>query len=700
MSDIIYHTQTQKKKIFFSEMSINQSQLYLPTVWAHLKTYCDLFPEITDNYHWEDPLFVKMLSEKEVTDWMFFKNYINISFDVMCFSVYTWNWKAHLAVAKLLKKKNPHSLCIFGGPQISWQDEEIFKKYPFIDIIVRGEGEESISEILIQRLRNQNYESIPGLFINRNGNRVDTGDHRIFWKTTNTPSPWLMQEDRINSLLSSERQFRGMTKDIGKSWMVYETNKGCPYKCTFCDWGQVTDQKIRKVDMQRIYDEIQWMSRTNIYGVYLGDANFGVFDRDVEIAQWIRESHDNTGFPNSMYINYAKNTNPRRAEIARIMEPVLPFAHNLDLQSTDEYTLESIRRRQGSFSQYKTLAKQIREKGKHSILGSLIVGCPGETNKSWLKTVTDLFELSAHAGALIHPWLQFPNSPASDPEYIKEWQIETIHRPTRVTHMQVREANDWQQSIDVLVSNKDMSRDDWVKRLVFFAFCIGIHSHNIFKPIAFLLRHTYNVSYYDIYTKMFEMFLKSEHTNEIVQEVEKHYYDYLNIEKSHFMLKYKEHRQFLLPDIWMFMKFQDIDFEQFLQETYEKHWNKTVPLEIWQDVCLFRPMFYIGVNSRRNITASLKYDWVRYYDHLHKHYYDIESVDINDFYRDHILSWDFGENCDRFVFNPKAAYDFFESQTHNAYKPYDIYLLTVANNSDTNSERTILNKECFSIVDN
>ena len=566
-------------------MSINITQLYVPTVWVHLKTYCDQNINITDNYHWVDPLFQRLRDSQDVANWLKFKQYDPKDFDVMCFSVYTWNWNAHLAIAEDMKRQNPNALCIFGGPQISWQDEDIFKKYPFIDIIVKGEGEESVADILQQRLIDNNYSAIPGLFINDNGTRIDTGQHRIFWETSNTPSPWLSQEDRLNDMLASEVEYR-LAEDgiqLRRPWIVYETNKGCPYRCTFCDWGQVTDQKIRKINMDRVKAEIDWMQRTEIRGVYVGDANFGVFDRDIQIAQWFADAKQNSGFPSRLYLNSAKNTHPRRVEIIKILRSadVLPFSHVLDLQTTDEFTLQSIRRRQGSFNDYKVLAKQIRQESTKSIIVSLIVGCPGETNTSWEKSVTDIFELTAHSGALIHPWLQFPNSPAADPEYVAEWQIKTINRPSRVLNLSIAEATEWQQTVDVMVANKDMTEDDWVMRLLFFAFCVGIHSHNNYKPLGFLLRHSYDVSYLDIYKPLFELFLRSEHTKEIVENITAHYQAYLTDEYAPFGMPIPDYKYYLVPDVWMFMQLQDINLDAFIQESSTELWKDIVPKAIW-----------------------------------------------------------------------------------------------------------------------
>ena len=205
---IIYSTQQAKRKIFVSEMSIGSVYTFLPHLWTHLKTHCEQYTEISDNYYWEDPLFQKLLDLDDLDYYFKFKNTSITGFDVICFSVYTWNRFAQLDIAKKMKAENPNALCIFGGPEISWQDEDIFTEHPFIDIIVKGEGEESMADILKQRLVGNDYTQIPGLLINQSGFRYDTGQHRIFWESVNAPSPWLAQEDRLETILADDKEYQ------------------------------------------------------------------------------------------------------------------------------------------------------------------------------------------------------------------------------------------------------------------------------------------------------------------------------------------------------------------------------------------------------------------------------------------------------------------------------------------------------------
>ena len=69
--------------------------------------------------------------------------------------------------------------------------------------------------------------------------------------------------------------------------MTWETNRGCPFSCTFCDWGSATASKVYQFGMDGLHDEIGWMSRQRIGFVFCCDANFG--RAMLETCGWVWE---------------------------------------------------------------------------------------------------------------------------------------------------------------------------------------------------------------------------------------------------------------------------------------------------------------------------------------------------------------------------------------------------------------------------
>jgi hypothetical protein len=95
-----------------------------------------------------------------------------------------------------------------------------------------------------------------------------------------------------------------------------ETNRGCPYACTFCDWGSTTYSKVKKFNLERIESELHWIARNPVGFIFGADANFGIFkERDLEIARMMRRILQGSRV-DSITMQFAKNSNEHIFEIA------------------------------------------------------------------------------------------------------------------------------------------------------------------------------------------------------------------------------------------------------------------------------------------------------------------------------------------------------------------------------------------------
>ena len=139
---------------------------YLPYSAGVLWSYISTFPELTEKFEVGEFIFrrddrdevVKKLADS----------------DIIAFSTYVWNHQYNFSLAKKIKEQYPNKLIIFGGPEPAIEDPDFFKNYPFIDIVVKMEGEIIFKKILLE-YETKNFENVPGLIYNNNVTLVATG---------------------------------------------------------------------------------------------------------------------------------------------------------------------------------------------------------------------------------------------------------------------------------------------------------------------------------------------------------------------------------------------------------------------------------------------------------------------------------------------------------------------------------------------
>ena len=205
--------------------------------------------------------------------------------------------------------------------------------------------------------------------------------------------------------------------------MILETNRGCPYGCTFCDWGSATASKIRKFDLDRVLAELEWTAKAKTAAISIADANFGLFPRDVDIARKAAALKKETGYPRGFGGNYAKNTVTHMRQIIDVLaEGNILSLGTLSLQSMDENTLDVINRANIKTEKYDALAVEMRNSDL-ALTAELMMGLPGSTLHSFREDLQQCID--RELPARVNMTTLLVNSPMNDPEYIKKHEIKT-----------------------------------------------------------------------------------------------------------------------------------------------------------------------------------------------------------------------------------------------------------------------------------
>jgi radical SAM superfamily enzyme YgiQ (UPF0313 family) len=151
------------------------------------------------------------------------------------FSCYVWNYRATRAAALRLKELSPALPVIFGGPEVSGAARKELERTPEIDFICSGEGEETLRRLARSLFLGDGETSrVPGLVSRVDGEVRQTADAPLI-DLEKTDSPYL------TGLLDGDA-------DV----VVLETSRGCPFDCSFCDWGP---KVVRYIPVDRLEAE-------------------------------------------------------------------------------------------------------------------------------------------------------------------------------------------------------------------------------------------------------------------------------------------------------------------------------------------------------------------------------------------------------------------------------------------------------------
>ena len=344
---------------------------------------------------------------------------------IYLYSNYIWTHLAHLESSAAAKQENPLAITIHGGPNTPKYPadcERYMADYPHVDVTVRGEGEATFAAMLDalagaraagsgdadEPLDLTALIEVPGLSVRTPDGIVHTPDRDRIVDLDTVPSPLLTG------------LFDGYAAATIPSF-VLETNRGCPYGCTFCDWGSATLSRIRKFDMDRVLAEIEWCSAHSVGTIAIADANFGIFARDVDIARHVADLHNETGYPSALGTNYAKNTVKHLRPIIEILADAGMIVEGVvSLQSMDTETLHSIKRKNIKVSKYDELSAEFRA-SKLPLAVDIMMGLPGSTLASFRNDLQECTDREVRVR--VHPTILLPNSPMNAPEYRAEHGI-------------------------------------------------------------------------------------------------------------------------------------------------------------------------------------------------------------------------------------------------------------------------------------
>jgi radical SAM superfamily enzyme YgiQ (UPF0313 family) len=322
--------------------------------------------------------------------------------DIIACSVMGWNFREFGALAETFKQLQPDGLVIFGGTHVANQAARVFRLFPEVDVVVNGEGEFVFRDLLnayLDGVSRHELDAVPGIsFRTGAGELVTTVASERIENLDVIPSPFLTGAIEL-------------TDDAGRfryDVALMETNRGCPYKCSFCYWGGAVGQRVRAFSRERLRAEVEMFAKLKVHTLVLCDANFGMLPIDTEFIDDVISIREQHGFPRALETSWAKNKSKAFYEIVHKMKRAgLRSSFTLALQTLSDDALSNMNRRNMKVNDWEDLTVWLDKEGL-DCYAELIWGAPGETPESFMEGYD---RLSRHVSRIaVYPLHLLPNT--------------------------------------------------------------------------------------------------------------------------------------------------------------------------------------------------------------------------------------------------------------------------------------------------
>lgn len=408
---------------------------------------------------------------------------------IVAFSISMWNEQLSLEVAKRVKERWKDCLVIFGGSQCPHNPVDYMKQNSFIDVCVRAEGEEAFVKIVSNHLRKKGFDNIPNCSYRNHDEIIVNKEVPVYDRSLDSfPSPYLNGE--FEYLLADENH---------NYQAIIETNRGCPFLCTFCYWGKGgSATKYRFRDLDTVFKEIEYLGSKKVSYIFNADSNFGMHRRDYDIALKLVEAKKKFGFPEKFRTCWGKNTSERIFKIASILQ-----YHGLDKgvtlarQSNSLEVLKNIKRENIKLDAYSVLEKSFN-KLQVPVYGELILGLPGETPSSWKSGINQMLESGLNNQLFVYQAEVYPNTELGSETYQNKHKIVTRRIQLNEVHCSPRPDGWVKEYQDIVIENYSMTEKDWQSMTVFSVFTMLLHSMKAGIFILNFLRRECAIPYSEI----------------------------------------------------------------------------------------------------------------------------------------------------------------------------------------------------------
>ena len=419
--------------------------------------------------------------------------------DILGLSNYVWGKNVSYEMISMMSEIDPHVLNVWGGPNfpIDFPSQEKFmKKYPKVDIYVPVDGEVGFSNIIEQALKADSKKEIKQKVLSK---PIDGCVSR----ETDGKLQYTIPVIRIKKLDEIPSPYTTGILDKffdGKLSPMMQTNRGCPFHCTFCADGKDEVNQVNYFSTERVKEELDYIVKhkhKDTRNMIFSDLNFGMYPRDQEIAKYISDLQLKHGYPDFIYISTGKNQKEKVINAIKTLKDSMPLW--MSVQSLDKGVLKNIRRDNISTDHMLALYPAIKDANLQT-RAEVILGLPGETHENHMTTLRELIRARMDE-IQVHTCMLLDGSEMGTPNERKKWKLNTKFRILQRDFVELSNGKKVMEIEEVVVSSEHMTFDEYVD-LRILAFVIYITNRGtVYDPITKFLREQ-NLDVFDYFCKI------------------------------------------------------------------------------------------------------------------------------------------------------------------------------------------------------
>lgn len=404
--------------------------------------------------------------------------------DILGLSNYPWCHNIDLALLRSLAARRPEALRIMGGPNFP-HDEDLqtgfLRERPVLDAYVYMDGEVGFTNLLTAVLTADTLreargylktQTIDGVAKLDDGGLLSRGAKPLrIAELDDVPSPYLT----------------GILDPFfdGRLSPMIQTNRGCPFKCTFCADGTSLVNKVNQFSVERVRAEIQYIAErvpSSMKSLQIADLNFGMYKRDAETCDALAETKRRYNYP--LYIDTATGKNSKERIINAIEKLDGVLAMIMSVQSMTPVVLRNIKRDNIKLTDFLELKPAIR-KAKLPTSSEIILGLPGETRQSHFDSLGQLM-MSEIVSIVPYTLMLLNGSEMAVPAQRLLWGFKTKFRVLPRDFTKLKNGENIVEIEEVVVATNTLSFEDYVECRK-MALLISILNTTGFKAVSKLL---------------------------------------------------------------------------------------------------------------------------------------------------------------------------------------------------------------------